>query len=75
MKTTIRITGTILLLAFSCGLLNAQEREAAAVSLQKITAHVYQVNGGQGSNGGAIIGEDAVLLIDSKMNQELVFAF
>jgi glyoxylase-like metal-dependent hydrolase (beta-lactamase superfamily II) len=68
----IRITGSILLVLFCCGQLRAQERETAPVSLQKITEHAYQVNGGQGSNGGAILGEDAILLIDSKMTEESV---
>ena len=72
MKNFFTITGPIGLLVLSCFQLTAQEREVSPVTLQKITEHVYQVNGGQGSNGGAIIGENAVLLIDSKMNEESV---
>ena len=72
MKTIHKFTGLVLVVMLSSGLLTAQERESSPVSLQKITESVYQVNGGQGSNGGAIIGEDAVLLIDSKMNEESV---
>jgi glyoxylase-like metal-dependent hydrolase (beta-lactamase superfamily II) len=56
----------------SSGMLHAQERESLPVSLEKVTEHVYLVKGGQGSNGGVIIGENAVLLIDSKMNDESV---
>ena len=72
MKTIAKITGLLLIMALSGGLLSAQERETPAVSLQKISEHVYQVNGGRGSNGGAIVGEGAVLLVDSKMDQESV---
>lgn len=72
MKTFPKTSGLILIAIFSSGLLAAQDRETVPVSLEKVTEHVYQVNGGQGSNGGAIIGGNAVLLIDSKMNEESV---
>lgn len=72
MKTISRITGLIFMVLLSSGYLYAQERESVPVSLQKISEHVCQVNGGQGANGGVIIGENAVLLIDSKMNEESV---
>ena len=38
------------------GILCAQERESVPVSLEKVSEHVYLVKGGQGSNGGVIIG-------------------
>ena len=70
---TISGTTVLFLIAFlSSGMLYAQERESLPVSLDKITENVYLVKGGQGSNGGVIIGENAVLLIDSKMNEESV---
>lgn len=72
MKAICKITGLLLIGVLSSGLLAAQERETVPVSLEKVTDHAYQVVGGQGSNGGAIIGENAVLLIDSKMNEESV---
>ena len=72
MKTIHKIAGLLIMVIVSSGLLAAQERESVPVSLQKISEHVFQVNGGQGSNGGVIIGENAVLLIDSKMNEESV---
>jgi len=53
-------------------LLTAQEREASPVTLDKVAENVYQILGGKGSNGGLIIGENAVLLIDAKMNVESV---
>ena len=69
---TIKYLGAFLTILSTGAFLTAQERETSPVSLEKITEHVYQVNGGQGSNGGAIIGENAVLIVDSKMNEESV---
>lgn len=72
MKKVYGITALFLIAALSSGMLSAQERESAPVSLDKVTEHVYLVTGGQGSNGGVIIGSNAVLLIDSKMDEESV---
>lgn len=67
-----KITGILFLIVFTSVILSAQERETPPVSLEKISGNVYQITGGQGSNGGAIIGESGVLIIDSKMNEESV---
>jgi len=69
---TIQITGILLLIVFAGVRLKAQERETPPVSLQKIAEGVYQVNGGQGSNSGVIVGENGVLVIDAKMNEASV---
>jgi cyclase len=69
---TIKITGGLFLIVFTSIILTAQERETLPVSLEKISAHSYQINGGQGSNGGVIIGENGVLVIDSKMDEASV---
>jgi len=69
---TIQITVVLFLVAFTGVQLKAQERETLPVSLQKIANGVYQVNGGQGSNSGVIIGENGVLVIDAKMNETSV---
>lgn len=50
----------------------AQEEENPPVTLQKVTENAYQTLGGKGSNGGVIIGESAVLVIDAKMDEESV---
>jgi glyoxylase-like metal-dependent hydrolase (beta-lactamase superfamily II) len=52
--------------------LTAQEREIPPVTLDKQSDHVYQILGGSGSNGGVIVGENAALVIDAKMNEESV---
>lgn len=69
---TIRISGTVLLLLITSMVLSAQERETPPVSLDKVSESVYQILGGSGSNGGVIVGENAVLLVDAKMNEESV---
>jgi len=48
----------------------AQQRETEPVTLQAISDNLYQVLGGRGANGGAVIGENGVLLIDTKMTRE-----
>jgi cyclase len=69
---TIKTSGSILLMVFSSMCLTAQERETLPVTLDKISEKVYQIMGGSGSNGGVIIGESGVLLVDAKMNEESV---
>ncbi len=68
MKST-RYTGAILLILFTSVFLRAQERETAPVSLDKIRENVYQIIGGQGANGGVIIGDNEILVIDAKMDE------
>jgi len=69
---TFKQTGVFLFIVLSSTLLTAQERETPPVTLEKITGSVYQVMGGSGSNGGVIVGENGVLVVDSKMNEESV---
>jgi len=69
---TLKQTGVLLFIVLSSTLLTAQERETSPVTLEKITESVYQLMGGRGSNGGVIISENGVLVIDSKMNEESV---
>ena len=66
---TLKCTGILLFVVFSFTILSAQERETAPVSLDKISESVFQISGGSGANGGLIIGDNAVLLIDSKMDE------
>jgi len=50
----------------------AQQNTPSPVSLNKIGDKLYEVTGGSGANGGAFIGDDGILIIDTKMNQESV---
>ena len=49
-----------------------QQREVTPVKLDKLTDRLYQILGGSGANGGLYIGDDGVLVIDAKMNEESV---
>jgi len=50
----------------------AQQNTTPPVTLSKIGDKLYEVTGGRGANGGAFIGDNGVLLIDAKMDQESV---
>ena len=50
----------------------AQDRELPPISLEKISDNLYQILGGKGANGGVYIGENGVLVIDSKMEEKWV---
>jgi glyoxylase-like metal-dependent hydrolase (beta-lactamase superfamily II) len=65
-------SGTILFLGLASTLLQAQNHEPVPVRLEKQTDQIYQILGGRGSNGGVIIGENAVLIVDAKMDKNSV---
>jgi glyoxylase-like metal-dependent hydrolase (beta-lactamase superfamily II) len=69
---SIKISGTLILLVLTHLSLIAQEREIAPVTLDRESGNVYQIMGGAGANGGVIIGDNAVLVVDAKMNEESV---
>ncbi len=66
----------ILILFFSCLIVSAssfaQQRETPPIKLDKLSDRLFQILGGRGANGGVYIGEDGVLVIDAKMNEESV---
>ena len=49
-----------------------QNQETLPVRLEKISGHLYEVLDGQGSKGGAYIGDNGILVIDAKMDMESV---
>jgi cyclase len=65
------IVSPFLLLMFVT-LCAAQQREVQPVEFRKISDRLYEILGGSGAQGGAYIGDDGVLVIDSKMNEESV---
>jgi len=69
---TFKTALPLLFLAFTNIILIAQERETPPVSLDKISERVYQIMGGSGANGGVIIGDEVVLVVDAKMDKESV---
>jgi len=50
----------------------SQQRETPLVTLEKISDNLFQILGGRGANGGVYIGDNGVLVIDSKMTEESV---
>lgn len=48
----------------------SQEREATPVKLKKIAEDLYEILGGRGAQGGVYIGDNGVLVIDAKMDQQ-----
>jgi cyclase len=72
MKMYLRTATASIVFVISGIMLTAQERETSPVTLQKVAENTYQVNGGSGSNSGVIVGENGVLVIDSKMDKESV---
>jgi cyclase len=67
----IKTAGTLLILIFGAAVA-AQERDTSPVSLNKISQNIYHILGGSGANGGVIIGENGILVIDAKMDKESV---
>jgi len=67
------VTLTILLiLAGAAVTCPAQQRAAEPVTFPKISERLYSIVGGRGAQGGAYIGDNGVLVIDSKMDKESV---
>ena len=50
----------------------SQQSEVQPVEFKKISDRLYEIVGGRGANGGAYIGDNAVLIIDAKMDQKSV---
>ena len=49
-----------------------RRREVRPVELKRISAKLYEIVGGRGSQGGAYIGENGVLVIDAKQDKASV---
>lgn len=69
--------GKILLFLFFAFLLLGsislgQQQETQPVTLEKIADNLFQILGGRGANGGVYIGDNGVLVIDSKMTEDSV---
>ena len=58
----------LLFISFS----SAQHQEILPVKLKKISERLYEILEGRGAGGGAYIGDNGVLLIDSKMDKKSV---
>ena len=61
----------LLVVIFSLSVV-AQDRETPPVRLDRISDNLYQITGGRGANGGMYVGDNEVLIIDSKMDKTSV---
>jgi cyclase len=50
----------------------AQEREMPPLEMDKLSDRLFQILGGGGANGGFYVGDNGVLVIDTKMSKESV---
>ena len=50
----------------------AQQPEPQPVEFRSISGNLYEILGGRGAQGGAYIGDNGVLLIDAKMDEQSV---
>ena len=64
--TFILVSALIMQTAFT------QNQETPPVRLAKISGNLYEILDGRGSNGGAYIGDNGILVIDAKMDMESV---
>ncbi|MBM3334144.1 MBL fold metallo-hydrolase [Candidatus Sumerlaeota bacterium] len=66
----------LVIFAFLANLSIAQragkQQAASPVEFRKISDRLYEIRGGRGANGGACIGDNEVLLVDSKMDEASV---
>lgn len=71
-KTTLILTLSFLVLFIP--LSDAQQREVKPVELKQISDRLYEILGGRGAQGGMYIGDNEVLVIDAKMDENSVDA-
>ena len=71
-KNTFFLTLIFLVLFFSLSI--AQQQEAKPVELKQISERLYEILGGSGAQGGMYIGDNEVLVIDAKMDENSVDA-
>ncbi len=71
-KNTFFLTLIFLVLFFPLSI--AQQQEAKPVELKQISERLYEILGGRGAQGGMYIGDNEVLVIDAKMDENSVDA-
>ncbi|MCJ7582726.1 MAG: hypothetical protein MUP98_19590, partial [Candidatus Aminicenantes bacterium] len=73
MKKTLSLFSILIcFLLLSASFPAAQQRQAAPINLDKLSDRLYQILGGSGANGGFYIGDNGVLVIDTKQTKESV---
>ncbi len=72
MEKKIKIFVIFYFLINSISISFAQRREVKPVEFNKISENLYEILEGRGARGGTYIGDNGVLIIDAKMNEESV---
>ena len=72
MKKNLIIIGVVMTAPLCGSPALAQQRQTSPVTLAKISENVYVILGGRGARGGLYIGDNGVLVIDSKMDKDSV---
>ena len=70
MRMNSNIKSIIILILISVSL--AAKSNAQDVTFKGISSNLYEIAGGRGSNSGVYIGDNAVVMIDSKMDESSV---
>ena len=66
---TLKKTKLSLLFLLILSVLYAQQQERTPVNLKQISESLYEIADGRGANGGLYIGENGLLLVDTKMDE------
>lgn len=74
MKKKLSLILTLFFLVLFIPLSDAQQQETKPVELKQISDRLYEILGGRGANGGMYIGDNEVLVIDAKMDENSVDA-
>jgi glyoxylase-like metal-dependent hydrolase (beta-lactamase superfamily II) len=72
MKNTAKIIFLLVFAILSVSITLGQRRAEQPVDFKNISDRLFEIVGGRGSQGGAYIGDDGVLVIDAKMDKESV---
>ena len=70
MKKNLSLILTLFFLVLFIPLSDAQQQETKPVELKQISERLYEILGGRGAHGGMYIGDNEVLVIDAKMDEE-----
>lgn len=72
MKNNSKLTFVLVILLLFASNSFGRQRAAQPVEFKKISDRLFEILGGRGSQGGAYVGDNGVLVIDAKMDKKSV---
>ncbi len=72
MKKKLQPAGIPFFLMLFISLSSAQQQDTPPIKLNMISERLYEIQGGRGASGGVYIGDNGVLVIDAKMDNNSV---